>query len=318
VNGAWVERFRRWETRFPTSSRSGPILATSRSRRGRRPRRSTRGPAGREPDRAHDQGVLIEVDHPSLRAGVERLVVLGVDWTQVPEKAAASLGTLFDGAALPTSRLRSAGHAHEQHLGEQGRVHDGGGRGGGRARPVQGPARSTSGQPGHGSRRLLDCPPPRSRASRGRSARARLGIGAGRRPLARDRRLLHQRHPRPLAKDNPQVDADLRELPCAATCSPAARCPPCASARSPSASCPSSPRAATSPGSRLRRSCIGSPRSCAASSRRRSRACRICGGRGRPGRGHASLALLQRTPVPWTFRFRPLTGPIERKNMSVR
>ena len=97
-DGQWVERFRRWgERSVPDTLAVGPDPRNLK-------RAATPGdlPVDQGTAWMHDvqaareAGVLIEVEDASLAAGVERLVVLGVDWTQRPEQAAASLGTLLE------------------------------------------------------------------------------------------------------------------------------------------------------------------------------------------------------------------------------
>lgn len=92
--GGWIESFREWGSAVPDRIAVGPKPTPS----------EPDGTAGlpkddgiawtRDPKRAKEQGMLIDVSHPSLAAGVDRLLVLGVDWTQTPDQAAASLSAL--------------------------------------------------------------------------------------------------------------------------------------------------------------------------------------------------------------------------------
>lgn len=95
--GQWVERFRQWaevavQDRLPV----GPD-----PRNLGKPAQGGDLPADEgsswlhDPEAARREGVLITVEDRSLAAGVERLVVLGVDWTQTPDQAAASLTALL-------------------------------------------------------------------------------------------------------------------------------------------------------------------------------------------------------------------------------
>ncbi|MGW0735575.1 hypothetical protein [Streptomyces sp. NPDC002851] len=95
-DGQWVERFRKWGEHVPDRLAVGmdPVQVTSPATKGRLPvDEGTRWL--REPQLATDQGMLIEVSDSSLAGGVDRLVVLGVDWTQSPEPAADSLSSLL-------------------------------------------------------------------------------------------------------------------------------------------------------------------------------------------------------------------------------
>src|SRR5680860_806763 len=96
----WVERFRKWGAFVPDQLAVGPDprLLGAADAEGGLP--SDPGTAWlRDPAKAAEQGVLIEVEDASLAQGVDRLVVLGVDWTQQPEQATTSLETLFDAQA---------------------------------------------------------------------------------------------------------------------------------------------------------------------------------------------------------------------------
>lgn len=96
ANGEWVEKFREWGKAVPDRLAVGftPRELEQAPQEGGLPvDEGTRWL--REPAQAEAQGTLIEIEHPSLAQGVERLVVLGVDWTQLPDQAAASLSTLL-------------------------------------------------------------------------------------------------------------------------------------------------------------------------------------------------------------------------------
>lgn len=93
--GDWVESFRQWGSAVPDRMAVGPTPhpaapATAAGLPGDDAMAWTH-----DPQRAKAQGMLIDVEHPSLAGGVERLLVLGVDWTQTPDQAAASLTELI-------------------------------------------------------------------------------------------------------------------------------------------------------------------------------------------------------------------------------
>lgn len=93
-NGGWVESFREWGSAVPDRIAVGPKPSPSK------PDVAAGLPEDdgiawtRDPKRAKEQGMLIDVSHPSLAGGVDRLLVLGVDWTQTPAQSAAALSAL--------------------------------------------------------------------------------------------------------------------------------------------------------------------------------------------------------------------------------
>ncbi|HET7736906.1 MAG TPA: hypothetical protein VFK52_13085 [Nocardioidaceae bacterium] len=96
-NGAWVERFRQWGKYLPDELAVGPSPDTLE--RAPAPGKLPVDPGTawmRDPEVAFEQGVLIDVEHPSLASGVQRLVVLGVDWTRTPEQAAEAVSALLE------------------------------------------------------------------------------------------------------------------------------------------------------------------------------------------------------------------------------
>jgi hypothetical protein len=320
VNGTWVERFREWGDAVPDQLAVGPdprSLAKAEKEGGLPVDEGTRWL--REPGRAHEQGVLIEIDHPSLDRGVERLVVLGVDWTQVPEKAAASLGALFDAQ-------RFSGHL--------GFVAQG--------TPTNNTSESRAGFTTAEADEAVALDPsavpaPSDEWSAGTRLAAALGLPAGTftglpgadlREHAWASALVDATWRAtagyyisdildPLAK-NIQVDADLREFVRrnVFACGPL---PTLRVAAQPYGVLPVVSSRHFEPGpapetlvhrvATLMRSIV-SPAIASVPHLRRAGEDQDVDG--------LLLALLQRTPVPWTFRFRPLTGPIERKNMSFR
>ena len=293
------------EARRRPSRRRGNALAA---------RAGPRARAGR-PDRGRRT--------PRCDGGVERLVVLGVDWTQAPEQAAASLGSPSSTAQRYSGHLGFVrpGHAHEQHLRD---------RAGFTTAEAEEAAALDPSAPSGAGRRVE-----RRHAARGGSgapgATPSTGLpGADLREHAWASALVDALWRGtagyyisdildPLAKSDAQVDADLREfvrrnvfacgpLPDAARRGAALR----RAARR-------LRRAASSPGhapeklvhrvATLMRDIVTPAIASVPHLRRAGESQDV---------DSVLLALLQRTPVPWTFRFRPLTGPIERKNMSVR
>ncbi|WP_367140978.1 MULTISPECIES: hypothetical protein [Streptomyces] len=99
-DGQWVERFRAWGNYVPDRLAVGlsPQEAQAAEREGGLPvDEGTRWL--REPSRAEKLGTLIEIENPSLARGVERLLVLGVDWTRPPDEAADALSALLEAQA---------------------------------------------------------------------------------------------------------------------------------------------------------------------------------------------------------------------------
>ena len=190
----------------PTSSRSARTRASSRRPRPRaasRPTRAPRGCATRR--RPPSKGVLIEVDDPALAEGVDRLVVLGVDWTQSPEQAATTLGTLLEAQAY-TGHLGFVAQGTPTNNTSENRAgftSDSERRGGRRwtlpgrsPRPTSGAPAAAGGRPRDGSR----LPSTTSRVPR---TRARVGIRADRRAVAQHGRLLPDRHAGPVGRRPP-------------------------------------------------------------------------------------------------------------------
>ncbi|RKN60021.1 hypothetical protein D7231_33630 [Streptomyces klenkii] len=321
-DGQWVERFRTWGNHVPDRLAVGlsPQEAQPAAQEGGIPvDEGTRWL--REPSRAKDLGTLIEIEDPSLAQGVERLVVLGVNWTQPPDKAAEALSALFEA---------------QKYAGHLGFVAQG--------TPTNNTTRNRSGYTGDAGAEAaaLDpaTPTPAGDAwSAGpRLARA-LGIepavltglpGAGLREHAWASALTdalwrgtagHYLTDMldPLAKD-PRTDSSLREF---------AGSHVFASGPLPTL------RAGAQPYGVLP---VVAPRHFEPSDSDRGdglvhRVAGLMRGIVAPAVANVPhlrragedqdvdavlLALLQRTPVPWTFRFRTVTGPVQRKNLSAR
>ncbi|HET6625083.1 MAG TPA: hypothetical protein VFG63_01725 [Nocardioidaceae bacterium] len=323
-DGAWVERFRQWGTFLPDEL---PVAPSPRDLSKPEEEGGLPGDEGtrwlREPARAKEQGVLIEIEHPSLAAGVDRLVVLGVDWTQLPDRSAASIGSLLDAQ-------RYGGHL--------GFVSQG--------TPTNNTSQSRAGftsDPDAEAAALdpFSSPPPAPAHewSAGRRLAGALGLEPGSLdglPGADSREhawasaltdvlwrgtagyyltdLLD-----PLAKDDPQVDANLREftrrnvfaagpLPVLRVGAQPYGVLPVVASRRYEPGPDQATRLVHRVASLMRD--IVTPAVADVPHLRRA------------GEDQdvdtVLLALLQRTPVPWTFRFRPITGPIQRKNMSLR
>lgn len=321
-NGAWVERFRQWGKSIPDELAVGPSPHTldKAPAPGKLP--IDPGTAWmRDPAVAQEQGVLIEVEHSSLAGGVERLVVLGVDWTRSPEQAAESLSTLL-------KAQRYAGHL--------GFVAQG--------TPTNNTSESRSGfttDPAVEVATLdpYDEEPPADEWSAGPRLAAALGLASttfdglpGSRlrehswsssltdALWRGTAGYYLNHLLdPLAKGKPEYDADLREFArrhlFASGPLPALRVDdqplgvlPVVAARH------YDPGVGRATG--LVHRVAGLMRAIVTPSIAKVPHL------SRVGESQdvddVLLALLQRTPVPWKLRFRSITGPVERKNLSFR
>ena len=321
VNGVWTERFRKWGNAVPDQLAVGPDprnLAKAESEGGLPVDEGTRWL--REPGRASEQGALIEVEHPSLANGVERLVVLGVDWTQTPEKAATSLGTLFEAQrysghlgfvaqGTPTNNTSETRSGFTTAEAAEVVALD----------PANTPAASDEWSAGTRLSTALGLPAGTFAGLPGADGREHAWASALADALWRGTAGYYINDMLdPLAKGNAQVDADLREFVRSSVfaCGPL---PTLRVAAQPYGVLPVVSSRHYEPGrapeelvhrvGSLMRGIV-SPAIAGVPHLRRA------------GEDQdvdtVMLALLQRTPVPWTFRFRPLTGPIERKNMSLR
>lgn len=93
----WVERFRKWGGYLPDELAMGPSPHTLEEAPAPGKLPVDPGTAWmRSPAVARENGALIEIDDPVLADPVERLVVVGVDWTHRPEQAGEALGTLLE------------------------------------------------------------------------------------------------------------------------------------------------------------------------------------------------------------------------------
>jgi hypothetical protein len=321
VNGTWTERFRQWGNAVPDQLAVGPDprnLAKAEVEGDLPVDEGTRWL--REPGTARDQGALIEVDHPSLAQGVDRLIVLGVDWTQAPEKAAASLGTLlgaqrfsghlgFVAQGTPTNNTSETRAGFTTAEAEEAVALD----------PSATPAPADEWSAGTRLAAALGLPADTFGGLPGADGREHAWASALVDALWRATAgyyisdILD-----PLAKGKPQVEADLREFVRrnVFACGPL---PTLRVAAQPYGVLPvvSSRRFEPGPAPEelvhrvvtLMRDVVSGAIAAVPHLRRAGEDQDV---------DALMLALLQRTPVPWTFRFRPLTGPIERKNMSVR
>ncbi|MFJ8469574.1 hypothetical protein [Streptomyces swartbergensis] len=320
-DGQWVERFREWGRHVPDRLPVGmdPAEVKPAPIKGALPAdEGTRWL--REPKQAKEQGVLIEVSHPSLATGVERLVVLGVDWTQSPQQAADSLNALLEAQ-------RYAGHlafvpqgtpTNNTSEGRSGWTSDADAA----AAALDPSAPVAAGDKWSAGPRLahaLGLGPAVFAGLPGAELREHAWASALTDVLWRSTAghyladMLD-----PLAED-PQLDVDLREfmrlnvfacgpLPTLRVgAQPYGVLPVVSSKRfdpGPDQAAKVVRRVAT-----LMRDIV-SPSIADVPHLRRA---------GEDQDVDATLlALLQRTPVPWTFRFRALTGPVQRSNVSVR
>ncbi len=317
----WVERFRKWGEFVPDQLAVGPdprLLGKAETEGGLP---TDPGTAWlRDPKQAAEQGVLIEVEDASLAQGVDRLVVLGVDWTQEPEQAAATLGTLFDA------------QGYSGHLGfvAQGT-------------PTNNTSENRAGFTSDSAAEAADLDParevpPSDEWSAGRRLASALGMdpgsfddlpGAAGREHAWASALTDALWRStagyylsdmldPLA-DDPQVDANLREF---------SRRNVFAGGPLPTLRVGAQPYGVL-PVVSSKRYEPGRGQAEALVHRVATQMRRLVGPSvadvphlRRAGEEQdvdaVLLALLQRTPVPWTFRFRPITGPIERYYASIR
>jgi hypothetical protein len=317
----WTESFRQWGDAVPDQLAVGPDphkMAKPEAAGDIPVDEGTRWLS--EPKVAHDAGVLIEVEHNSLAGGVDRLMVIGVDWTQTPEQGAATVASLLDAQ-------RWSGH-----LGFA---------------PQGTPTNNTSnGRSGYSSRvddeaAVLNPFLPKS-AGDAWSAANRLASALGIDPAAvrgvpgsmlREHawssslvdalwratagyyisEMLD-----PLAAGKPEIDADLREftrnfvfgsgpLPTLRVGAQPYGVLPVVSAKAYDAG----PGRAES----LVHKVAGLMRNIVTPAI--GQVPRLAEAGGEQDLDSVLLALLLRTPVPWTFRFRPATGPVERKALSV-
>jgi hypothetical protein len=320
-DGGWDEVFRRWaDNPLPDELAVGPDPHSMKEPEHEEDLPVDEGTRWlREPQAAYDVGALIEIDDPALAGGVDRLVVLGVDWTRSPEEASAAITDLL--------------HAH-RYAGHLGFVAQG--------TPTNNTSQTRSGFSSDEAAEIAALDPVAAPASGDAfSAGTRLagafgldlaavnGLpGANLREHAWASSLVDVLWRAtagyylsdlldPLAQD-PAVDADLREftrghvfasgpLPTLRAGAQPYGLLPVVSSRSfePNAGRAEQlvHRVASTLRSVVRPALDGVPR---------------LGRAGESGDLDTTmLALLQRTPVPWTFRFRPLTGPVERKALGI-
>ncbi|MET0999598.1 MAG: hypothetical protein ABWX73_12845 [Marmoricola sp.] len=320
-DGRWVRQFGKWGEFVPDQLAVGPdprLLEKAEAEGGLPPDPGTAWL--RDPVKAAEQGVLIEVDDPAIAGGVERLVVLGVDWTQTPEQAAESLATLLDA------------QAYNGHLGfvAQGT-------------PTNNTSENRAGFTSDSAVEAAELDPAREVAasdewSAGRRLAAALGMDPAAfddLPGAADREhawasaltdalwrstagyyLTDMLDP---VADDPQVDANLREFT-RRNVFAGGPLPTLRVGAQPYGVLPVVASRLYEPGpgqaenlvhrvASLMRGLVTPAIADVPHLRRAGE---------RQDVDAVLLALLQRTPVPWTFRFRPITGPIERYYASIR
>ena len=290
----------------PRPARAGgvPLGASTRRRRRRRD-------AAHRPRRRPGRSGARSAD------GLTRLVVLGVDWTLTPEQGARLRWRRCSPATPRPATWRSSRPARR-------RTTPAATGAGFSTAPVRAGRRLGAAGRRRRPRRRRRAPtpagsPPRS-ASTPRRWRRRTGrrrppprarVGAGRRALGGDRRVLRVRDARP-ARQRRHHRRPARARG-GSTCTPPGRCRRSASARSPTACCrcvaalgvPPATGSRAEPSHRAGRR--RDPLAVGAARRR--------GPAPRPGRRAASasttlmLELLQRTPVPWELRWREMVPP---------
>ncbi|MCW2848207.1 MAG: hypothetical protein JWR90_2181 [Marmoricola sp.] len=321
-DGAWVERFRQWGSAVPDTLAVGidPHDLQEAPEKGGLPvDEGTRWL--REPDRARQVGALIEVDHPSLAQGVERLVVLGVDWTQQPDQAAASLETLLEAQrwaghlgfvpqGTPTNNTSDTRTGYTTDPAAEAAALDPSATSAGGDEWTAGPRLAAA----------LGLDPSTFDGLPGATTREHAWASALTDTLWRGTAgyyltdLLD-----PLAKDDPQVDADLREF-ARSSLFAAGPLPTLRVGAQPYGVLPVVSSRSYEPGAGRAEQLVH--RVATLMRQITSPAVADVPHLRRAGEDQdvdtVLLKLLQRTPVPWTFRFRPITGPLERKNMSVR
>lgn len=320
-DGQWVERFREWGKHVPDRLAVGmdPVQVKSPATEGHLPvDEGTRWL--REPELAKDQGMLIEVSNSSLANGVDRLVVLGVDWTQSPEQAARSLSSLltaqryaghlgFVAQGTPTNNTSEGRSGWTSDAGAAAKALD----------PVAPVATVDEWSAGPRLAQALGLSPSVFAALPGADLREHAWASALTDVLWRStggHYLADMLDP--LAED-PQVDANLREfmrrnmfacgpLPTLRVgAQPYGVLPVVSSIHfdpGPDQAAKLVRRVATLMRDIVRPSIADVPHLRRAGEDQNVDA--------------VLLALLQRTPVPWTFRFRSITGPVERQNTSFR
>jgi hypothetical protein len=325
----WVERFRKWGSALPDRIpvAPDPHAMAGPPAPGRLP--IDEGTAWtRDPSIARDRGMLIDVEHPALADGVDRLVVVGVDWTMKPQDAASALERLlqnqrhaahlqFVSQGTPTNNTGAGPAAYSSNASAEAALLD-------PARPPAPADDPTRGQSagvllaralGLTPEALTDVPGADIRDQAWASAltdvlwRATAGfyIQDLLDPLGNDASL---------ASDDPHIDADLRDF-ISKNVLPSGPLPTLRVGTQPYGVLPVVASRRYAPSRRTERLVHG-----AASTIRRIVAPAL------PDIPHLRragedqdvdtvlLALLQRTPVPWSFAYRGLTGPVERKNVG--
>jgi hypothetical protein len=318
--GRWVELFRTWadvavKDRLPV----GPDPRTMS--RAAQPGDLPEDEGSRwlhDPDAARREGVLITVDHPSLASGVERLVVLGVDWTQTPEQAAATLAALLDAQqhaghlgfvrqGTPTNNTSDARAGHTTEAAAEAAVLD-------PSRPV---VVGDEWSAGTRLARALGLPDDTLAGLPGADLREHAWSAALTDALwcsTAGQYLADMLDP--LADDHPLVDGDLREftrrhvfasgpLPTLRVgAQPYGVLPVVSSAYQPGGGATGLVHRVA----RVLREVVTPAIGQVPHLRRAGEDQDV---------DAVLLKLLQRTPVPWTFRFRGVTGPFARKNVGV-
>jgi len=321
-NGEWVERFREWGSSVPDTLAVGfaPHDLQEAPEKGGLPvDEGTRWL--REPDRAREVGALIEVEHPSLAQGVERLVVLGVDWTQLPAQAAASLGTLFEAQrysghlgfvaqGTPTNNTSDTRTGYTTDPGAEAAALD--------PSVVAAPGDEWTAGPRLAA--ALGLAPSTFDGLPGATSREHAWASALTDALWRGTAGYYITDMLdPLAKDDPQVDANLREFARTSLFS-GGPLPTLRVGAQPYGVLPVVSSKSYEPGNGQAEGLVH--RVATLMRQIVSPAVADVPHLRRAGEDQdvdtVLLKLLQRTPVPWTFRFRPITGPVERKSMSVR
>jgi hypothetical protein len=320
ADGQWTESFRTWGGAVPDQLAVGPDPHTQEKADQDGALPVDEGIRWmREPEQAKIQGVLLEVEHPSLAQGVDRLVVLGVDWTKSPDESAVALGALLDaqryaghlgfvGQGTPTNNTSDSRSGFSSAADAEAAALD----------PVTAPGPGDEWSAGARLSAALGLPASALHGIPGADLREHAWASALTDALWRATAgyyvsdLLD-----PLAKDDPGVDANLREF----VRRNVFACGPLPAVRvgaQPYGVLPVVSSKSYQPGGQAERLVH---RVATLMRQIVSPALPQIPHLGRAGEDQdldtLLLALLQRTPVPWTFRFRPLVGPVERKNLGI-
>lgn len=321
TDGGWSETFRQWGEAVPDRLAVGPDphkMAKPEATGDIPKDEGTRWL--REPKSARDAGVLIEVEHNSLAGGVDRLIVLGVDWTQTPEQGAATVASLLDAQrwsghlgfvpqGTPTNNTSDGRSGYSSRVEDEAAV----------LNPVMA---GSDGDQWTAANRLaaaLGIDPTALEAVPGSVLREHAWSASVVDVLWRATAGYYiSEMLDPLAAGKPEIDVDLREFTRNFVFA-SGPLPTLRAGAQPYGVLPVVSAKAYDPGLGRAESLVHK----VATLMRKivtpaiGQVPRLAEAGGDQDLDSVLLALLLRTPVPWTLRFRPATGPVERKALGV-